>query len=292
MSKDVLLYPELIRQTPVIGRTIEKKFRKRVDEAVRDPLVRDVYGAPRSPEVSVVLRTLNEKMPLYWLLDDLDQQENAARTEVIVIDNESTDGTADIARQFGATVIELAREDFNYPRSMNAGVEAASNNLVFMSIGHAKLSNRFLLAGAARHFSESDMGGVFSHTFLGINPSRTESLAYMADELGSLRPAHKVAKAGMGVLGATNCMIKKDVWEALGGFDEAHAMGGEDGAFAKRMLEEGLSIMQDPVIAVHHSHGLGPINFARQVRRWRKSANPHPIDLKSVARSRPDIDFS
>jgi GT2 family glycosyltransferase len=274
-----------------VGGIAETSMRNRVQEAMDDPRSRNASNELKGGKISVVLRTLNESQTLRSILDDISRQEAASDTEVIVVDNESTDGTPELAKKYGATVVTLARENFTYPRSMNLGVEAASNDLVVLSVGHAKLSNRFLLAGAARHFEDRDTGGVFSRILLGTNSSRTEKWLQAAGSI-YLKPASKVKKAGMGVLGATNCMISKEVWHDLGGFDEAYAMGGEDGAMAKRMLQEGLDIIEDPVIAVHHTHGLGPINYARQVRRWIKSAKPSEIDLAEVTASRPDMDFS
>jgi len=291
MSKDILLYPRLIRSTPLVGESAEKAMRERVQEVVQD-LEQDEKNNTNKFKISIVIRTLNEIDDLRRILDDIDQQKSIAQTEVIVVDNESTDGTPELAKKYGAKIISLAREGFTYPRSMNLGVEAASNDLVFLTVGHVGFSNRYLLAGAARHFENEKVGGVFAFSLLGENASKTEKLLKARAVKSHLKPAFKIRKASMGVLGATGCMFSKEVWNSLGKFDESYEIGGEDLALAKKMLENGYDIVEDPVASVHHSHGLGPINYARQVARWFKSTHPNTIDLKELRKGRPDRNFS
>jgi GT2 family glycosyltransferase len=290
-TKSSLLHPDLIKATPVVGSLTESLLKERIYEAKQDPRARGEDMRLKERRVSVVIRTLNETHTLYMLLQDLQEQVHVADTEIIVVDNESSDNTADVAKRAGATVVNIPRGEFTYPKSMNIGVDAASHDTVFLTVGHTLLSNRFLLAGAARHFDEPDTAGIFARPLLGANASRTEKLLQMG-ALPYLKPAHKVKKGGMGVLDGTNCMISKEVWQTLGGFDEAYEMGGEDGDLAKRMLAEGLDVIEDPVIAVHHAHGLGPVNYARQVRRWMQSAQPHKIEINKIAGSRPDRDYN
>jgi glycosyltransferase involved in cell wall biosynthesis len=290
MSQIELLHPELIKKTPVVGGISVRKMEERVQEAQQDLLHRKEADEAKARRVSVVIRTLNEAGPLFALLLDFKKQDQVDELEIVVVDNASSDNTVKIAHQFDATVRNIPRGEFNYPKSMNLGMEATSHDTVFLTVGHALLSNRLLLAGGARHLENTDAGGVFARTLLGVNASRTEKTVQMG-ALGFLRPAHRLEKAGTGVLAATNCMISKEIWRELGGYDESYEMGGEDGAMAKRMLAERVNIVEDPVVAVHHSHNLGPINYARQVRRWMKSADPHPIDLDKVSQSRPDLKF-
>jgi glycosyltransferase involved in cell wall biosynthesis len=282
----MFLHPELIKQTPLVGSVVKAMMQRRIQEAMDDP-----KRPLQNNKISVVLRTLNEHDTLRLMLEDINQQEAVSDVEIIVVDNESNDGTPEVAKKYGAKVLTLARKDFTYPKSMNMGVEAASNNLVFLSVGHAMLSNRFLLAGAARHFEDSATGGVFSRALLGSSPSQIEKLSKVA-ATSHFGAAKKVKKATMGVLGATNCMISKEVWLALGKFDEDYEMGGEDWALAKLMLARGLNIIEDPIIVVHHSHGLGALNYMRQIRRWSQTSRPTKFDRNELTKSRPDKNFS
>ncbi|WP_432164350.1 glycosyltransferase, partial [Streptomyces tendae] len=57
-----------------------------------------------APDVDVVLPCLNEAGALPWVLDRI-----PAGWRALVVDNGSTDGSADLARSLGATVVTEPR---------------------------------------------------------------------------------------------------------------------------------------------------------------------------------------
>jgi len=77
-------------------------------------------------KISIVIRTFNEQRFLKYLLSGL-QKQTIKDIEVIVVDSGSTDQTVEIARGFGARIIEIKPEEFSFGRSLNRGIEAASN---------------------------------------------------------------------------------------------------------------------------------------------------------------------
>lgn len=77
----------------------------------------------REVTVDVVLPVLNEAEALPWVLDRMPE---GYRT--IVVDNGSTDGSADIARRRGVTVIEETTQGFG--SACFAGLSAATADLV------------------------------------------------------------------------------------------------------------------------------------------------------------------
>lgn len=87
--------------------------------------------------VSIVIRTLNESRYLGELLESIRKQrlENFS-VETIVIDSGSTDGTLEIARQYGCTITHIEREQFSFGRSLNWGCEAAKGDVLVLISGH------------------------------------------------------------------------------------------------------------------------------------------------------------
>lgn len=79
----------------------------------------------RSTEVSIIIRTLNEARYLPHLLEAIDAQRSEFRSEVIVVDSGSTDGTIEIAQSHGCRILMIAKEDFSFGRSLNLGCQAA-----------------------------------------------------------------------------------------------------------------------------------------------------------------------
>lgn len=80
------------------------------------------------PRFSVVIPAFNEAGFLENCLDSLRNQDFQNRYEIIVADNNSTDGTAGVARSRGATVVHEPRAGVCWARQR--GTEAASGEIV------------------------------------------------------------------------------------------------------------------------------------------------------------------
>ncbi len=88
-------------------------------------------GTPM-PEVSFVMPCLNEAETLEACLRDIDEciKTHSLDAEIIVADNGSTDGSVDIARQFGATVVAVPEP--GYGSALAGGFEAARGRFLIM----------------------------------------------------------------------------------------------------------------------------------------------------------------
>jgi glycosyltransferase involved in cell wall biosynthesis len=73
--------------------------------------------------IEVILPCLNEAAALPWVLDRL-----PAGYHALVVDNGSTDGSAAIARSFGARILDVAQR--GYGSACHAGLVAATGDLV------------------------------------------------------------------------------------------------------------------------------------------------------------------
>lgn len=279
-----LLHPELINDIPFASSFTGYVLNKRVSETLRDDPAQD-------SEISIVIRTLNEAIELEKLLHDIHSQLFKNNVEVIVVDNKSSDKTSQVARHYGAEVVTIARDNFSYPKSMNEGMEAASHELVFLTVGHARLSSMHNLHAGARHFrAGSATGGAFGGMLPGENASDTEKLVAIGMSLWLSKPAHTIKRAGLGTLGATGAMISRQAWEELGRFDERYESGGEDTALAKLMFNRGFDVVKEPALTVHHSHGLGAVNYAKQFIHWQKTLRaPQRLDKEQLFSRRPDL---
>ena len=92
---------------------------------------------PTQSLVSVLIRVLNEEHALRRLLECLRTQKLDRPFEVVVIDNESDDGSAKVARATGARVFTLPRSLFGYGRAINAGVKLCRGDLIVLLSAHS-----------------------------------------------------------------------------------------------------------------------------------------------------------
>lgn len=250
----------------------------------------------KEPTVTFIIRTMNEAEKLYRLLTCLKSQEYGGEIEIIVVDNESTDESRKVAKEFGAKVLSISKKDFSFPRAMNVGAGKASGDiLVFISSHALPVSERWLKSGIV-HFADSEVGGVYSptipHNAPGY-PKRTLAeivFYYPGYLLARIRGPHCVTSARMGILGATNCAIRRSLWQEHN-FDESFGAGGEDWEMAKWILKCRYKIIRDHRFAVYHSHGLGIRGMKEQFDYWARLAQPQKFKREKLF-YRKDLKFS
>ena len=286
MARDsYLLQPNLVESVPFGNSITAKLLNKRViDTLVDDPA--------NDPPITVAIRTFNEAPKLAKLLADVEAQEYRGGLEVVVVDNASEDDTARVVEDFGARLVNMPRGDFTYPKSMNLAMESARNDLVLLTVAHARLSNVHSLHAGARHFAKNPrVAGVFGKALPNEGASYVERWATSVDNnLGLAKTAQRVKRASIGTLAGTGAMLSRSVWDRLGRFDKKYETGGEDTALAKSMLDNGYGIVLEPALTVHHSHGLGLRDSVRQtIHQLQTVRAPRQFDRKELLQRRPDL---
>lgn len=278
-----LLHPELLEHAPR-GKHVARKLE------VMARQIKAAYNGGKEPGVSVVIRTLNEINGLRALLHDIYAQDYTGDIEIIVVDNESTDGTPELARELGAEVVTLPRAEFTYPRSMNAGVEAAKHDLVWLTVGHALPSTKQLLRAGSRWFKDPAVGGAYHIPMLpSANASWLEKGFLLANS-ALFKTIPNVKKAGLGVMAATSAMIAKPIWQELGRFDERYESGGEDTALAGSMIAAGYRVVREPGLSAHHSHGSGLIKAVRKHHEYMQTVKgPVPLRREAIKDTHPHL---
>ncbi|MEK7061881.1 MAG: glycosyltransferase [Patescibacteria group bacterium] len=225
-------------------------------------------------DTSIIIRTLNEKKCLAELLAVLRRQDYSGETEIIVVDNQSTDGTAEFAVQQGAKLVTIKKDDFSYPFSMNKGAEVASGEILVYLVGHALPFKNYWLRHGLEHFADPQVAGVYSPVIPKKGCTFAEMLFYWPGYLHAwMRGPHCVKQGAMGVFGATNIALRKNLWEKHH-FDERYGLGGEDGEWAGWVMSQGLQIVCDYRFSVRHSHGLGFSGLKKQIQYWSKLGKP------------------
>ena len=114
------------------------------------------------PFVSIIIRTMNEKEYLSELLTAIKNQGYKGKYELIIVDNESSDGTVELATQNYARVVTIKKEEFSFPCSLNRGAESASGEILVFLVGHALPFKHDWLRSGLSHFSDPIVAGVYS----------------------------------------------------------------------------------------------------------------------------------
>jgi cellulose synthase/poly-beta-1,6-N-acetylglucosamine synthase-like glycosyltransferase len=254
-------------------RSVRRLFDKMLAE-------RDITDATDDQPVTIVVRNRNEANRLEEILESLTHQVYTAAVQIIVADTESRDNSLEVARKYNATIVQDNQADFSYPKSLNNAFRSAKYGIVVVTVAHALPPHNYWLRSMASHFTDPKVAGVYMAPLFGERATLNERL-FGKVWMQTWSPKAVVAKYHMGILGGTNCALRKSLWDEHP-YDEAYGSGGEDTAWAKWAMEQGYKIIREPLFTVHHSHGLSPIGSYRQLRSWKQMYDgPQPMDKVS-----------
>ncbi len=180
--------------------------------------------------VSVVIRNRNEAEQLRGVLTRLRAQRTQP-LEIIVVDNESTDDSRDVIRDFNATLVSLPLGQFTYGRATNLGFEHSRGDLVLMLSSHSFPVGTYFLDEVTAPFSDLRVAAVRI-------PIAGNSLE-LRNVVGRLSPLDRNSTAkdvfGRGPA-ASGSVIRRSVWERVRVDELLEAA--EDKEWAMRVLRE------------------------------------------------------
>ena len=210
-------------------------------------------------DISVVVCTRNRAASLPATLASLAEQTlDAARFEVVVVDNGSTDGTAALlARTPGVRAVAEPRVGLSAAR--NAGVSAAAGE-VLAFIDDDAVARADWLARIAARFADVDVGALTGR----VEPMwESPRPAWLPDALlPYLSVVDWGGRAGLLERGqwlcGTNMAFRRAELARAGGFSEA--LGRRDGVLLsneevlvqRRLAARGIAARYDPVVVVGH----------------------------------------
>jgi GT2 family glycosyltransferase len=230
------------------------------------------------PDVSIVVVTYRCRDEARECLASLYEQTQGVSFEVVVVENGSGDGTADVVRdEFpAATLVELA-ENVGFAAGVNRGAAVATGRYLLLlnpdsvvhegavrtlvefareNPGHGLYGGRTLWPdgtvcpgscwGKPSLWSLFCFATLLSTVFKGSRLFDPESLGGWQRD--TVREVDVV----------TGCLLlaPREVWEELGGFDERFFMYGEDGDLALRAARLGLRPIITPDAVITHEVGV------------------------------------
>jgi glycosyltransferase involved in cell wall biosynthesis len=114
-----------------------------------------------NPLVSILIRVRDEADLLDRTLRSLREQVLDADMEIVVLDNESTDGSTDVALAYGARVFTFPRSLFGYGRALNLGIELCGGDIVVLLSAHSIPQADTWVADLIRPLRDGTAGAAF-----------------------------------------------------------------------------------------------------------------------------------
>lgn len=206
--------------------------------------------------VSLILPTLNASAYLPELLSRLQNQSHKLH-EIIVVDSTSKDDTFHIAKQYGATVLQVDKQQFDHGGTRNiAASHATGDILVFMTQDAIPADERFI-AELISPFQDPTVAGVYGRQAPreDANPLEKMTREFNYPMQPSRKTFQDVGKMGIKTFFFTNVCsaVRRDVFESAGGFPQPIIVN-EDMILASRFIIRGMAIVYQPNACVFHSH--------------------------------------
>jgi hypothetical protein len=212
------------------------------------------------PMVSVIVPVFNDAAGILRCVDSLKRQSYPrARYEVIVVDNGSTDGTADLVAELGVTALSETATRGSYA-ARNAGLREAVGTVVAFTDADCLPSERWLEEGVrAMRTERADLVGGNVRFEL----STRSTGAQIWDAITNMQVEQNIRERQ--VAKTANLFVHSAVFGAIGAFPATLRSGG-DVAWTGTATRNGFSLaFADRAEVVHPTRRLGHL-MAKQFR--------------------------
>ncbi len=208
-------------------------------------------GMPKLP-VSVIIPAYNSEATVGRAITSvLRQPEGLQPAEIIVVDDHSSDRTAEVAQQMGARVV-CHDANRGAAAARNTAVEAAVQPwLALLDADDEWLSNRMSALWPLRESHVLVSGACVS--YWDDQPDRVGEYAGVpSGEVTVLRSPGALIPQNLVMASAT--LVRRDVVLDAGGYDTTLRYA-EDWDLWLRVLEQGTGLLSPEVVALYHRHG-------------------------------------
>lgn len=243
------------------------------------------YPVQGSPLVSVLIPNKDQKDTLKQCLDSVFEKTTYQNYEIIIIENNSTESEIfeyyrELQKRSNVKVITW-KEGFNYSAINNFGEKEASGEyLLFLNNDVEVINPRWMeemlgncqrpevgIVGAKLYYPDDTIqhagtiigiGGIAGHAFLNMPRSRTGYL-------------HKASiQMNLSAVTAACMMMKRSVYEQLGGFEEKLTVAFNDVDLCLRTVQAGYRVVYNPKVELYHyeSKSRGSEDNEEKVRRF------------------------
>jgi glycosyltransferase involved in cell wall biosynthesis len=201
------------------------------------------------PDVSVIIPARNAAATIGHQLTALAAQDFAGTWEVLVVDNGSTDELATVVAAFADRLPDLrvvpASGRAGVPHARNCGARAARADLLVLCDADDEVDPGWLRAMVAGLQRCDHVGGLADE--LTINDP-----VVTAWKRPRKRDGLRVALGLLPYATGACCGVRREVFDAIGGWDESYERGGNDVEFSFRVQLAGFRLCWVPDAVVHY----------------------------------------
>lgn len=213
----------------------------------------------------------------------IDSIEKSSDFEIILVDNNSTDGSWESFRELKIPNLVLVRnkENLGFSKGVNVGIRKARGEYILLLNSDVKVKKGSILALVDFAKKTPDAGVVAPKLILGngevqksvfhfptIWGAFKEYILKIKNSYGPYLPKSEKPQAVDVVVGAA-FLIKREVLEKVGLFDERYFMYFEDIDYCRRVWRAGYKVYYLPAVSMIHYHGQSVKKIASPENQWK-----------------------
>ncbi|MNK71875.1 N-acetylglucosaminyl-diphospho-decaprenol L-rhamnosyltransferase [compost metagenome] len=197
---------------------------------------------------------------------------------VVVVDNGSSDDTRERVSRRGADLLTPGR-NLGFGAACNLGAAHLGTGDILLLNPDAAITAENLAIMKAALLEDPTVGIVgplIRDAEGGMELSWGEDPTLMTE--WRRKRAHAKPEEGTDTLGAVDwvtggcCLIRRDVWEMIGGFDERYFLYFEDLDLCRRIRQAGYAVRFEPRAEALHSRGVSSKQIGTLVERYYRSS--------------------
>lgn len=265
------------------------------------------------PDVTVVLVLYNQAELTLWCLESIAQtlRNSALGVQVVIVDNDSTDATADLLQRVSGAEVVRNRYNMHFLRAVNAAAPRARGRHLLLLNNDAQLLPGSVEAAVRTLDGDAGIGAIGGRILL-LDGTLQEAGSIIWNDGacrgygrgGDPRDPEFMFRRDVDYCSGAMLLTPRHVFERLGGFDERYApCYYEETDYCVRLWKSGLRVVYDPDVAIVHfefgSSGSSEQALAQQQRNWTafreahadwlRGKYPHsPAHLLAARVARPD----
>jgi GT2 family glycosyltransferase len=213
-------------------------------------------------KLSVIIASFNRSQSLLHVLREFSRQivPKGVEWEILIVDNNSTDGTADVVSQF----VSADPDRYKYLRenrqgkshALNTGILAATGEIVVFTDDDCIAAPDWLSSIASEFSADPSLTILGGRVELYCKDDRPVTIRTYKERI-----LFSKAEQLFSLIPGCNMSIRKSVFEAVGEFDPLLGPGTQMGAvsedtdFIYRVFKKGFKIAYSPDVLVYHNHG-------------------------------------
>ena len=281
-------------QKALEGHFAQRGIPTRIEPIAGTPFNRVHYALPENPPlVSVIIPSKDHAELLEPCVTSLFEKATYPNLEVVLVENGSVEPRTEelyqklVCRYPGRVVIARWTEAFNYSSLINFGVRHATGDYLLLLNNDTKIiapNSLNELVGVLQRPEVGVVGaklyyidGLIQHA--GMVVGAYDALVHVNQYLSPQRPGY-LSRAILpnnysSVTGACQ-MVRRQVFEELGGYDETFAVGFNDADFCLRAIRAGYYVTFTPFAELYHyefaSRGRDHLSRQKQLRWKREQA--------------------